>query len=111
MLADGIGAASRTLSEPTLDRLQGLVQKLINKVFSSGELDECELTLKDLHAIAKAFTRVLNGIYHQRIAYAESVEKGDEPTEQAASEHSGNGSTENKEEKPEEKEDLKRLGL
>ncbi len=111
MLADGIEAASRTLSEPTLDRLQGLVQKLINKVFSSGELDECELTLKDLHAIAKAFTRVLNGIYHQRIAYAESVEKGDEPTEQAASEHSGNGSTENKEEKPEEKEDLKRLGL
>ena len=51
------------------------MQKLINKVFRSGELDECELTLKELHLIAKCFTRVLNGIYHQRIAYAEPAEK------------------------------------
>lgn len=48
---------------------------MINKVFSSGELNECELTLRDLHVIAKSFTRVLNGIYHQRIAYAEPAEK------------------------------------
>lgn len=75
MLADGVEAAARTLSEPTFDRLQGMVQKMINKVFSSGELNECELTLRDLHVIAKSFTRVLNGIYHQRIAYAEPAEK------------------------------------
>lgn len=75
MLADGVEAAARTLSEPTPDRLQGMVQKMINKVFSSGELNECELTLRDLHVIAKSFTRVLNGIYHQRIAYAEPAEK------------------------------------
>lgn len=75
MLADGVEAAARTLAEPTFDRLQGLVQKMINKVFASGELDECELTLRDLHSIAKSFTRVLNGIYHQRIAYAEPAEK------------------------------------
>ena len=75
MLADGIEAASRTLSEPTFDRIQGLVQKLINRVFTSGELNECDLTLRDLHVIAKSFTRVLSGIYHQRIAYAEPAEK------------------------------------
>lgn len=75
MLADGVEAAARTLAEPTFDRLQGMVQKMINKVFSSGELNECELTLRDLHVIAKSFTRVLNGIYHQRIAYAEPAEK------------------------------------
>ena len=61
MLADGIEAATRTLTEPSHDRIQGLVQKMINKVFSSGELNECELTLTDQHKIAKCFTRVLNG--------------------------------------------------
>lgn len=76
MLADGIEAAARTLGEPTQDRIQGLVQKMLNKVFASGELHECDLTLQDLHIIAKCFTRVLTGIYHQRIAYSEPAEKG-----------------------------------
>lgn len=75
MLADGIEAAARSISDPTPDRVQGLVQKMINKIFASGQLNECELTLKDLHAIAKSFTHVLAGIYHQRIAYAEPAEK------------------------------------
>jgi len=82
MLADGIEAACRTISDPTLDRIQGLVQKMINKVFASGELDECELTLKELHEIAKCFTRVLTGIYHQRIAYSEPAEKTNEKNTQ-----------------------------
>lgn len=75
MLADGIEAAARTIEEHTPDRIRGLVQKMINKVFRSGELDECELTLKELHLIARCFTRVLTGIYHQRIAYGEPAEK------------------------------------
>ncbi|RME60352.1 MAG: HDIG domain-containing protein [Candidatus Dadabacteria bacterium] len=75
MLADGIEAAVRTLEEPTEDRIQGLVQKMINKVFASGELNESELTLHDLHLAAKSFTRVLTSIYHQRIAYEDQSEK------------------------------------
>jgi putative nucleotidyltransferase with HDIG domain len=75
MLADGIEAAARTVSEPNFDKIQGLVQKMINKIFSSGQLNECDLTLRDLHKIAKIFTRVLAGIYHQRVAYAEPAEK------------------------------------
>ena len=49
MLADAVEAASRTISEPTPARIQGMVQKIINNIFSDGQLDECELTLKDLH--------------------------------------------------------------
>lgn len=75
MLADGIEAASRTMADPSFDRIQGMVQKMINKVFSSGQLEECELTLLDLHHIARCFTRVLAGIHHHRIAYSEPVEK------------------------------------
>lgn len=122
MLADGIEAASRTLSEPSLDRIQGLVQKMINKVFASGQLEESELTLRDLHQIAKCFTRVLSGIYHQRIAYAEPAEKtneeADEEHEQSGKEL-GDSAAAKKSEVPGEKragkedskEDLKRLGL
>ncbi len=121
MLADGIEAATRTISDPSYDRIQGLVQKMINKVFASGELDECELTLKDLHSIAKSFTRVLSGIYHQRIAYAEPAEKGnerEEVEEETAASLDNRGAakykkaeTEEKEDPGDGKEDLKRLGI
>ncbi len=71
MLADAVEAASRTLANPTPSRIQGLVQNLINKIFSDGQLDNCELTLRDLHNIAKSFNKILNGIHHHRIEYPE----------------------------------------
>lgn len=76
MLADAVEAASRTLVNPTPDRIQGMVQKLINRIFSDGQLDECELTLKNLHEIAKSFNRILGAIFHHRIDYPEPVHKG-----------------------------------
>ena len=76
MLADCVEAASRTLVDPTPDRIQGMVQKLINNIFIDGQLDECELTLKDLHQIAKSFNGILNGIFHHRIDYPDPVHKG-----------------------------------
>jgi putative nucleotidyltransferase with HDIG domain len=71
MLADVVEAASRTLDNPTPSRIQGLVQNLINNIFSDGQLDECELTLKDLHKIARSFNKILYGIHHHRIEYSE----------------------------------------
>ncbi|PLX75839.1 MAG: phosphohydrolase [Desulfuromonas sp.] len=75
MLADAVEAASRTLTDPTQARVQGMVQKIINNIFIDGQLDECELTLKDLHNIAKSFNRILAGIFHHRIDYPEPVSK------------------------------------
>ncbi len=72
MLADVVEAASRTLENPTPSRIQGNVQKLINGVFTDGQLDNCELTLKDLHNIAKSFNKILNGIHHHRIEYPDA---------------------------------------
>lgn len=72
MLADVVEASSRTLDNPTPSRIQGHVQKQINQVFSDGQLDECELTLKDLHRIAKSFIKILSGIHHHRIEYPEN---------------------------------------
>jgi hypothetical protein len=72
MLADVVEAASRTLDNPTPSRIQGLVQNLINQIFSDGQLDSCELTLKNLHSIAKSFNKILYGIHHHRIEYHEN---------------------------------------
>jgi hypothetical protein len=69
MLADVVEAACRALPEPTPARIRGLVNKLINNIFIDGQLDECELTLKDLHQIAKRFNQILATIHHKRIEY------------------------------------------
>ncbi|WP_170920273.1 HD family phosphohydrolase [Desulfacinum hydrothermale] len=69
MLADVVEAACRSLSEPTAARIQGLVNRLINNAFIDGQLDECELTLKDLHQIAKHFNQILATVHHKRIEY------------------------------------------
>ena len=76
MLADVVESASRTLEMPTPARIQGLVQHLMNNIFSDGQLDNCELTLKDLHNIAKSFNTILNGIYHHRIDYSDAPAAG-----------------------------------
>jgi putative nucleotidyltransferase with HDIG domain len=83
MLADAVEAASRTLSEPTPARIKGLVQRITNSIFLDGQLDECELTLKDLQKIQESFSRILTAIFHQRIEYpshsaSESPKKDDE---------------------------------
>jgi hypothetical protein len=75
MLADCVEAASRTLADPTPARIQGMVQKIINNIFIDGQLDECELTLKNLHEIARSFNRILCAIHHQRIDYPEPAFK------------------------------------
>ncbi len=73
MLADSVEAASRVLTDPTPSRLQGLVEKIINEKFIDGQLDECNLTLKDLHDITKCFVRILNGMFHSRVDYPDKI--------------------------------------
>ncbi|MBI5875657.1 MAG: HDIG domain-containing protein [Deltaproteobacteria bacterium] len=74
MLADAIEAASKTIPDPTPAKIHSMVQRIINRIFVDGQLDECELTLKDLDAIAKSFNRALIGMFHQRIEYPEPAE-------------------------------------
>ncbi|MBI2343116.1 MAG: HDIG domain-containing protein [Deltaproteobacteria bacterium] len=73
LLADGIEGAVRALKEKTPIRIQQTVQSMLNKSFAEGQLDECELTLQNLHDIGKSFSRILLGIYHQRVEYPREV--------------------------------------
>ena len=115
LLADSVEAAAKSIQDPSPARLQGLVQNLINRIFVDGQLDDCEITLKDLHRIARAFNRVLSGIYHHRPDYPEPATKeaGERPAKttdpkMAAAKKEAD---KKKEEEKKREEDLKRLGM
>ena len=73
MLADSVEAASRALTDPTPSRIKGLVQRVSNSIFIDGQLEECELTLKDLQKIQESFDRILTAFFHQRVDYPPEV--------------------------------------
>ena len=75
MLGDVIEASSRTLSNPTPARIRSLVRERIERIYMDGQLDESELTLKNLNTIAETFTKILTGIFHHRVDYPESAQK------------------------------------
>ncbi len=72
LLADSVEAATRSLKEPTAQHIEEVVHKIINNKFIDGQLDECELTLKDLEIISTVFGHILSGIYHTRVNYPEA---------------------------------------
>jgi len=71
MLADSVEGACRALEDPTPSRIDETVHKIINNKFIDGQLDECDLTLKDIELIGMTFTRVLAAMYHTRVKYPE----------------------------------------
>ena len=75
LLADSVEASSRALGDPTHSRIRHLVKKIINNKFIDGQLDECDLTLRDMHNIADSFVRVLMAIFHTRLNYPENTKK------------------------------------
>lgn len=71
MLCDAVEAAVRSMARPTPNRIESVIHKIIKDRLNDGQLDECDLTFKDLDKAADAFLRTLNGIYHARIEYPE----------------------------------------
>ena len=69
LLADSVEAATRSLKDPDPDKIGQTVRKVINNKFIDGQLDECELTLKDIEKISSVFSKILSGIYHSRVNY------------------------------------------
>lgn len=89
MLADAVEASVRSLGRPTPGRIEGLVRRIIKERLEAGELDESDLTLRDLDKIAEAFVRVLTGIYHKRVEYPEVPGKDQELQRQGAASPQG----------------------
>jgi putative nucleotidyltransferase with HDIG domain len=69
MLSDGVEASVRSLSSRDEAAIRAMVSQIIQERLSDGQLDECDLTIRDLESIREAFVGQLLGMYHQRIAY------------------------------------------
>ena len=69
MMADSIEAASRTLSDPSSAQLQGLINRLIEEVLADSQLDQCDITIREIRLVKESFLKVLSGIHHRRIDY------------------------------------------
>lgn len=75
MLADASEAAVRSISKPNINRIEAMVRKIIRERLNDGQLDECNLTLKDLNTIGDVFIRVLSSMFHNRIEYPEAMKE------------------------------------
>ncbi len=74
MLADGTEATVRSSSDKSPERIDAIVDQVFNERLLEGELDECNLTLKDLKALGQSFRATLRAVYHPRVEYPAPTE-------------------------------------
>jgi putative nucleotidyltransferase with HDIG domain len=86
MLADTVEAATKALANPSAGRIRKTVEELVEKRFLEGELDDSNLTMRDLKGIIDGFVSVLLGIYHKRIEYPKTADVKKVGTKQAQKE-------------------------
>lgn len=75
LLADSVEGAVRSLGDPTPNKIDEVVRKVINNKFIDGQLDECTLTLRDIDLISSTFVRILSAMYHSRVKYPEKKDE------------------------------------
>lgn len=74
MLADKVEAATRTLRVPDEENIRGMIVRIVNSVIAERQFAECPLTFQEIQVIADTYTKVLVGIYHQRIEYPQTAD-------------------------------------
>jgi len=75
MLADSVEAGSRSLKDPSVSRIRGMVNSFVHERLLDSELDECPLTTRDLNFIKESFVNTLTGMFHGRIEYPDQDKK------------------------------------
>jgi putative nucleotidyltransferase with HDIG domain len=94
MMADVLEASSRSMVDPTPARIQTHVENIIKTIYAEGQLDESDLTFRDLSKLRDAFTRILTGLFHQRISYPDREDpKPKTPDKQPAEREEPDGKT------------------
>ncbi|WML45347.1 HD family phosphohydrolase [Neobacillus sp. PS3-40] len=74
-IADSVEAAVRSLTQPTPDLIESLVKNIIEDRLEDGQLNECDLTLKELEIVSQTLCDTLKGIFHSRIEYPEIIKQ------------------------------------
>jgi putative nucleotidyltransferase with HDIG domain len=72
-IADSVEAAVRSMRNPTKEQIETMIRKIIKARLDDGQLDECDLTMKELDLVARSLKETLLGIFHSRIEYPEDL--------------------------------------
>jgi putative nucleotidyltransferase with HDIG domain len=78
MLADAVESSIRAMHEPTPGRIENQVHAMVFRRLMDGQLDNCDLTLRDVARIEESFVKSLTSMYHTRVAYP--TPPGQEPS-------------------------------
>ena len=70
-IADSVEAAVRSLSQPTPEIIESLVKKIVADRLQDGQLNECDITIKEIETVSHTLCETLKGIFHSRIEYPE----------------------------------------
>jgi cyclic-di-AMP phosphodiesterase PgpH len=80
MIVDAVEATSRTMEEPTREKIEAMIRHFIMDRLTDGQFDECNLSTRDIATITKTLVHALEAAYHTRVAYPwqkeEKKEKG-----------------------------------
>jgi cyclic-di-AMP phosphodiesterase PgpH len=74
-IADSVEAAVRSLSQPTPELIESLVRKIVADRLQDGQLNECDITMREIETVSEALCETLKGIFHSRIEYPEMIKK------------------------------------
>jgi len=69
MMSDSIEAASRTLNDPSPAQITGMMDRLVESMFTDNQFDECDITVREIRLVKETFKRLISGIFHRRIDY------------------------------------------
>ncbi|UQD52794.1 hypothetical protein C0971_12670 [Bacillus methanolicus] len=74
-IADSVEAAVRSMSHPTNEQIESIVRNIISDRLQDGQMNECDITLKELETVAHTLCETLKGIFHSRIEYPEMTKQ------------------------------------
>ncbi len=74
MMADSIEAACKSLKNPSQTELFGLIDKIIQGKVSTGQLDDSEISFRELEECKEEFRKIMKSVYHLRIEYPKEEE-------------------------------------
>lgn len=86
LLADCIEASSRAMKDPNYQKLENLIDRMIDERVNEGQLSKTPLTFQDIRTIKETFLNILVGIYHSRVEYPDDEKEEEKETEEKSKE-------------------------
>lgn len=74
-IADSVEAAVRSLRKPTVDQVESMIEKIVKSRLDDHQLNDCDLTMRELDIISRTLKETVMGIFHSRIEYPEEIKK------------------------------------